>query len=120
MEKDHFFILEKSFLISQQVYDLIDTCGAGGVETYMMFLMYLRHQPGYVACYTRSSLEHLAQCSRGTVELFSNVLLNFGGSQGHVSGVDSGPSLVRNRGRNSCAEVPATLCGIGRKTRKNL
>lgn len=76
----------------------------GGVETYMMFLMYLRHQPGYVACYTRSSLEHLAQCSRGTVELFSNVLLNFGGAQGHVSGVDSGPSLVRNRGRNS-------LCG---------
>ncbi|MFK2313735.1 hypothetical protein [uncultured Bacteroides sp.] len=94
--------------------------GRGGVETYMVFLMYLRHQPGYVACYTRSSLEHLAQCSRGTVELFSNVLLNFGGSQGHVSGVDSGPSLVRNRGRNSCAEVPATLCGIGRKTRKNL
>ncbi|MFK2205527.1 hypothetical protein ACIXJQ_01785 [Bacteroides fragilis] len=48
----------------------------------MMFLMYLRHQPGYVACYTRSSLEHLAQCSRGTVELFSNVLLNFGGGAG--------------------------------------
>lgn len=48
----------------------------------MVFLMYLRHQPGYVACYTRSSLEHLAQYSRGTVELFSNVLLNFGGRRG--------------------------------------
>ena len=118
MEKDHYSGEKFSHLTAGIRSDRY--LWGGGVETYMVFLMYLRHQPGYVACYTRSSLEHLAQCSRGTVELFSNVLLNFGGSQGHVSGVDSGPSLVRNRGRNSCAEVPATLCGIGRKTRKNL
>ena len=78
MEREQFFILEKDFLAGRQVGDLIQSCGIEGLGAYMVILLYLRHQPRYRGCYTLSLLQQLARCNNGTVEMFGNVILNFG------------------------------------------
>ena len=78
MERKQFFILEKDFLNTREVGDLIEALGPGGVGAYMAILIYLRHQPAYTTCYRPSLLSQLARCNNGTVELFRDVLLNFG------------------------------------------
>ena len=78
MERKQFFILEKDFLNTREVGDLIEALGSGGVGAYMAILIYLRHQPAYTTCYRPSLLSQLARCNNGTVELFRDVLLNFG------------------------------------------
>ncbi len=78
MERKQFFILEKDFLNTREVGDLIEALGPGGVGAYMAILIYLRHQPAYTTCYRPSLLSQLVRCNNGTVELFRDVLLNFG------------------------------------------
>lgn len=74
MERKLFFILEKDFLNTREVGDLIEVLGPGGVGAYMAILIYLHHQPAYTTCYRPSLLSQLARCNNGTVELFRDVL----------------------------------------------
>ena len=60
MERKQFFILEKDFLNTREVGDLIEALGLGGVGAYMAILIYLRHQAAYTTCYRPiSCLPHL-------------------------------------------------------------